>query len=139
MGYQKILIPLDGSEFSEVALRHVPLVAAPGARIHLMSVISTHVAEALSLTPEMWEGPFDTQEETRSYLKKVADPLTTRGYKVTVDAPVGPVVPVIAEASKQGFDLIIVATHRRSGFGKFILGSVSERLLHETHCPMLIV
>lgn len=139
MKCERILIPLDGTEFSEKALQYLPIVADPQTKIHLISVVPEPVVEALSLSPELW--PSTSQEVTirKGYLKELADKLVREGYTVHYEVVSGAVVDSLVKASGQGFDLIITASHHRTGIGKFILGSVAEGILHHTHCPMLIV
>jgi nucleotide-binding universal stress UspA family protein len=139
MGYQNILVPLDGSEFSEAVLKHVDRIANPGSKIHLLSVVPELVAERVMGAPELWEDPSQELETRNTYLNRVAESLQERGYQVTCEVREGRVVNTIAQATQHNCDVVIMATHRRTGLGKFILGSVSQDLLHKAHCPVLIV
>jgi nucleotide-binding universal stress UspA family protein len=138
MGYENILVPLDSTESSEIALRQLPKLAAPQAKIHLLSVIA-ETMEKVSVAPEMWPDDANEVATREAYLNTIAADLKTKGYEVSCEVRVGAIVGSVAEIAKQGFDIVLMATHRRSGIGKFVLGSVSESLLHHTHCPVLIV
>ena len=140
MGYEKILIPLDGSELAEVALIHLGRVTTLEAKVHLISVMTEVPAQVVALTPQLsFPDPHPEVQARETYLNTIADGLRQSGYETTTEVRTGRVVDAIAEIANDGFDLVIIATHRRHGLSKFILGSVSETLLHDTHCPVLIV
>jgi len=139
MKCEKILIPLDGSEFAESALKYLSVVADSQSKIHLMSVVSEPVIESLSLSPELWADSSEEMNTRKAYLKGLSETLVQRGFDTTYEVVSGPVVDSLVKASGQGYDLIIAASHHRTGIGKFVLGSVTEGILHHTHCPMLIV
>ena len=138
MGYENILVPLDSTQSSETALRHIPKLAAPGAKVHLLSVIA-ETKQNVSIPPEMWPDDASEVAARGAYLNTVAEGLKAQGFNVSCEVRVGSVVGTVAEAAKLGYDIVLMATHRRTGIGKFMLGSVSESLLHHTHCPVLIV
>jgi nucleotide-binding universal stress UspA family protein len=84
-------------------------------------------------------GVSDEIRGRKEYLGKVADKLGKLGYEVTFDVPSGHVVETIANVAQEGFEIVLMATHGRTGFSKFVLGSVSEGVLHKARCPVLIV
>jgi nucleotide-binding universal stress UspA family protein len=148
MGYNKLLVPLDGSQLAELALQHIPRVANPGAHIHLLSVFAVEVplidlaviaGTVGSDVPRNLSRPADEIRVRKEYLEKIAAKLEQSGYVVTFDVPSGHVVDTIGSVSQEGFEIILMATHGRTGFSKFVLGSVSEGVLHKAHCPTLIV
>ena len=155
MGYNTILVPLDGSELAELALKHVPKLANPGAQIHLLSVVTadhlidiaalaTTVGQTVAFTPDQWspdESARAVQDiyHREAYLNRIAEPLRARGYEVTVEVRPGKAVETIACVALDGFDVIVMATHNRTGLSRWILGSVSEGVLHAAQCPVLMV
>jgi nucleotide-binding universal stress UspA family protein len=148
MGYNKLLIPLDGSELAELALQHIPRIAAPHAHIHLLSVFSVEEPRidlatiAITVGTEVPRSLVKPSEEVRvrkEYLERVAKNLEQKGYVVTIDVPSGQVVDTIAKVSQEGFEIVVMATHGRTGFTKFVLGSVAEGVLHKAHCPVFII
>jgi nucleotide-binding universal stress UspA family protein len=148
MGYKKILVPLDGSELAELALQHVPRIADQHAHIHLLSVFSVEEPRidlatiAITVGTEIPNSLAKPSEEVRlrkEYLDKVANNLEQKGYVVTIDVPSGHVVDTIARVSQEGFEIVVMATHGRTGFSKFVLGSVAEGVLHKAHCPVFII
>jgi nucleotide-binding universal stress UspA family protein len=155
MGYNKILVPLAGSELSEKAIQHVLRVGNLGAEIHLLTVLSESKAseyaglavvagQSIGRSSDVWKPALTAseQEEVRAaeeYLDRIGSELEQSGFKVITEVRPGSVVGTISLVSSDGYDVIIMATHRRTGFSKLLLGSVSEGVLHDASCPVLIV
>jgi nucleotide-binding universal stress UspA family protein len=153
MGYNKILIPLDGSEVSEKALQHLAKVANLDTEVHLLKVVPEDrvdelatVAAVLSqsvVSPGKQVKLSSTkQEEIRAdqiYLNRIADELKDAGYRVVTELWPGQAISAIRTKCCEGFDLVLMATHRRTGLSKLLHGSVSEGVLHGAECPILIV
>jgi glycine betaine transporter len=83
--------------------------------------------------------PSEEVRVRKEYLERVAKNLEQKGYVVTIDVPSGQVVDTIAKVSQEGFEIVVMATHGRTGFTKFVLGSVAEGVLHKAHCPVFII
>lgn len=154
MGYGKILVTLDGSPLAERALDQVLRIASPEAWVHLFSVltedriadmaaISAAMAQTGAISDSNWRTVYDhaTQEkqERLNYLRNIADKLVQAGLNTTCEVQEGDPPEKIAEVAKGGFDVIVIATHSRHGFGKALFGSVTETVLHHVTCPILIV
>jgi nucleotide-binding universal stress UspA family protein len=140
MSYNKILVPLDGTELAEHSLRHLSGLMCQGAHIHLVSVVASTADQMVSMAPDMWVRDDTRELEAREdYLKGVAESLRTQGFQVTMEVVPGRVVESLVHAAQDHCDLIVIASHRRHGLNRFILGSVAEGLLHQTHVPVLIV
>jgi nucleotide-binding universal stress UspA family protein len=120
--FQSVLVPLDGTSFSEGSLALAELVGrGPDTRLHLVSV-----------------GREDASE--RGYLADVAERL--RGSSLQVDEVVvrGKIVDALEQhAKKVGADLIVMATHGRSGLERLRLGSVAEGLVTRGVAPILLI
>ena len=139
MGYSRILVPLDGTPFAELALQHIPRVADLGAHIHLLSVVIDMAFMAEALTPQLWPLAITDEIQARkAYLAEISASLTKQGYHVTTEVEAGQPVSLIASGSNS-FDLIVMATHGRTGLTRFLIGSVSEGVIREAQCPVLIV
>ena len=139
--YQKILVPLDGSELAECVLPHVKGLAA-GCNIG--EVVLLQVVEP----PPAWaaEGIDLNAVESASirlakeYLPKVQSRLAAEGIKVSSEVIVGRAGETIIEFAKQNkVDLIAIATHGRSGISRWVFGSVADRVLRSSGVPMLVV
>lgn len=150
MGYEKVLITVDGSELSERALVAATKVVPRGAKLHLLSVVESVTPIPMPFVSP-GNGDFATQmmaaeqdaypeamQARREYLAAWRSNLTEQGYEVTTEASAGEVVHVIAGAAVH-YDLLIMATHGRTGLNRVVFGSVTEAILHRLPCPMLIV
>jgi len=159
MGYKSILLTLDGSLFAEQALQHVVSLAEPGALIHVVSVLVhepidllTGVARSSSyFTPFSYSDVFANQNSLtaennahlahnrQSYLEQVTRQLVEAGYTVTLEVRTGDPVKAIIDAAQNGCEVILMATHGRTGFSKALLGSVAETVLRQAPCPLLLI
>ncbi|MDO9229735.1 MAG: universal stress protein [Syntrophales bacterium] len=143
--YQKVLVPLDGSELAEAALPQVRNLAAGGfigevillsiIEIDLMGIPSTR-AGVIDL-PALRKGHFDRSQE---YLEKIRAGLHAEGINVKAVAVEGrPAQTIVNYAEANGVDLIVIASHGYSGMKKLMFGSVALRVLHDSHVPVLLI
>jgi nucleotide-binding universal stress UspA family protein len=146
--YRKIMVPVDGSELAECVLPHVKTIAEASG---VESVVFVRVTEPLSITPVRGETGWLTEEQMKSvddkskavagnYLDNLASGLDYGNVTIQKEVLVGRAPDQLVEyAKKNDVDLIIVATHGRSGVSRWVLGSVADRLLHAAHVPVLMV
>lgn len=156
MGFNKILIPLDGSDLAEAAVAYAIEAANSGAHIHLLSVVDvncfTEVAirdiagmdiVALDKNAEVAADASDTDAlevfTRQKYLLLVAQRLQAKGFTTTVELKLGSAIHTIPSVVAEGFDVIVMSTHGRTGLREVLLGSVAKEVLHRARCPMLIV
>jgi len=145
--YKKVLVTLDGSELSECVLPHVEAFRKgfPGCRVTLLRVVepveSTVAAHADVISPEQWKAREEALiAEAGDYLKQVTARLDQGGGPVDAKVIAGRVDERIVDyAEQEGVDLIIMATHGRSGVSRWVRGSVADRVLHYAHFPILMV
>ncbi len=143
--YKKILVPLDGSDLAEKVLPHVTTLAkTSGAEVTLVTVaeLSLGVAGAkLEAFPQAAaEQSAALRAEAIGYLEKVQRALRDQGVMARVIVLQGDVASqIIAYAEQQGFDLITMATHGRSGIDRFVMGSIAEKVLRHTITPVLLI
>lgn len=128
--FKRILVALDGSEAAESVLPYVHTFWETfGSRVTLLSV------------PEGSESE-DFGEKIGAYLDDVADALRNEGMEVeTVVTGSGPARTVLSYSKDKEIDLIIMASHGRGGTDRdsIHLGSVADRVVQETECPVLII
>ena len=143
--YQKILVPLDGSQLAECALPHVIGMSKDGAvgEVILLSVVNVHIPGHSDFpTPininEIRDSLF---MESRKYLDEAEHRLTAEDIKVTKVSLEGsrPADIISDYAQKNGIDMIVIATHGYTGLKKLMLGSVALGILHESHIPVLLI
>jgi nucleotide-binding universal stress UspA family protein len=150
MSYHKLLVPLDGSKLAEKVLDYLPLVAKQGAHIHLLTVAESYSVEMPPMMISTWsldlavtrftppQSSLETQEPMREYLYSIGRRLFETGYAVTIEIVTGDIVEsIIAVAQK--YEVILMATHGRTGLSKLVMGSITEGVLHQAVCPVLVV
>jgi nucleotide-binding universal stress UspA family protein len=136
--YRSILVPLDGSPFSEHALPVAAQIARlAGAPLQLVRVVTNdHAADAVFGAT----GQYPWQEG-REYLHRAADLLERRaGLWPSFRLLGGPVVDTLCEhATEQGPDLVVMTTHGRGPLSRLWLGSVADELVRRLPMPLLLV
>lgn len=144
--FKKILVPLDGSELAERALSPaLKLAAANRAEVILLrSTIPVYMAMPIVADEYEWVWPEYAREEmrteSRDYLQGVAAAYEPLDVCLRCMDEEGDAASVIVDtAVAEAVDLIVMSTHGRSGFNKWMLGSVTERVLHSVGCPVLAV
>ena len=140
---KRILVPSDFSEASGEALATaIAFARAFDARIDLIHVF---VEPTYVLPPpvELATFPFDLREimiKVEASLDTERQRVAEAGIPVEAQTISGRAAPEIVEhAKKIGADLIVMGTHGRSGFQHALLGSVAERVVHHSPCPVLVV
>ncbi|MCB9610487.1 MAG: universal stress protein [Polyangiaceae bacterium] len=131
-----ILIPLDGSERSERVLPHaIELASAFDAAITLCRFAAT--AEEFIDAPEPG---LATPERLRATLSKAREVIEDRGLRARVRVGVGdPATRIVEIAEEEGVDLIAMATHGRSGWSRWLFGSVADHVFSVCERPLLVV
>ena len=140
--FKRILTPLDGSEAGEAALHDAEAIALKtGASIVLLHVIpAPHAIEARWLGPEFNDFVRAMHDAGEKYLDKTGKRLAARGIDIDVKITAGdPAETIIDTAKKEKVDLIAISTHGRSGIPRWVLGSVADKILHESKLPMWLV
>lgn len=143
--FHKILVPLDGSELAERALQPaLALAQVAGSEIILLSVpvlermlVPAPAGFGLLLPPQSIEL---SRIGSYNYLQSVRENWIHPDVKVTVKVIEGDEAGVILDtAADLEVDLIIMSTHGRTGFTRWVLGSITERVLHSAPCPVLVI
>lgn len=148
--YEKILVPLDGSEVAEAALPNIEDLAlkmAPKTEIEvtLLQVVSTITYNVLTddvraQIPYTESEMAQIKHKALDYLEKVAAGMRGKGIKVQTMVSAGHAAEEIIKAAYEtGANLIAMSTHGRSGLKRWALGSIADKVLHESDIPTLIV
>lgn len=151
--YKKIMVPLDGSELAECVIPHVQDFIARGRTnsIVLVRVVEPSparfddTAKISALSRERLIEHIEKMEEMRKsaaaeYLKAVANRLNYEGLEVKTEVLVGRVADSLADyTTVNHVDLIIIATHGRSGISRWVRGSIADRVLRFSRVPVLMV
>jgi len=143
--YKHILVPLDGSKFAERVLPDAfALAHLNQADVTLLKVI---VPMEHSLDPDVFEPDFIAEKEAelevsaRQYLRDVWSNSEDRmNLTVHTVAEVGsPGETIIEYAQQHPIDLIVMATHGRSGLARWTHGSVADKVLRGANIPILLI
>ncbi|NUF10792.1 universal stress protein [Acinetobacter oleivorans] len=144
MLYQHILVPIDGSETSMAAMREaIKLGKVLNSKITVVQVMALDpfIADAYVKTGQT----NDLIERTRTYLLDILEQakqqFSNEGITVETKLLEGFVVheEIIQAARDLNTDLIVMGSHGRTGVRKLVLGSVAQKVLGESHIPVLIV
>ncbi len=140
--YSKILVPLDGSPFSERALEHASeLARGTGAEIILIEAVQ----DSLAAVPEArYHAPvrqvYGSALRGRRYLEAIARRLRREGMTVRCDVLEGdPKDAILSFAHREDVDVIVMSTHAHAGFARKVMGCLAEKLAVTTHRPILFV
>lgn len=137
--YEKIMVPLDGSELAEVALPYAAELA-----IQLGSEITLIYVSELGKDPQ--------EEMDQSYLQKIVEsikeraasysgqPATTQIIKVkSVILSGHPAEKIVEYADSENISFIIMSTHGRSGIQRWALGSVADKVMRASTKPVVLI
>jgi len=134
----RVLAPVDLSDQSEMVLDHAAALAdAYAAPLDLLHIVEEAVyPSAYGLDPLTPDLP-NVQERAREALETLAGELDLRTDPVNVHVLAGNAARDIVEfAAEQEADLIVMATHGRTGMERFLIGSVAEKVVRRAPCPV---
>lgn len=142
--YTHILVPLDGSELAEQVLPHVKTLAGVGTkpRITLLKAVPREYPDIVEgeTTNKVVDPMRKLTAEAQIYLGRVAEALRDEGHTVDTEISVKfPADAIIDYAAHHDVDLIAIATHGRGGLGRWMFGSVTQKVMQATPAPMLVV
>lgn len=141
---QRILCPIDLSDYSRRALDHAVAIA----RRYGSTITALHVFSVTPVSPYAPGAPgFEwvvlTQEDRDRVLAEVArfvDEETSPGVKIAPVVREGHSArEILSQAAAMKADLLVMGTHGRTGFERLLLGSVTEKVLRKATCPVLTV
>ena len=140
MMYNKILVPTDGSEFAQKAQKHALFLAGvSGAEIIAVSVTENNFVNGLPLDDEVYQLNQILKERSEENLKEF-DELNEDNIKITHVVREGSPARVILEVSEEeAVDLIVMGSSGKSGFDRFIMGSVADKVVNSAKCAVLVV
>lgn len=141
--YKHILIPLDGSELAEAALVEAcSLAQLNQAEIMLLQVISPvdHLVANDNYIQFIDELLTMYKDSARQYLESVSSREECKDLKVYLAIEIGSAAEIIIDyAHREPIDLIVMATHGRSGLQRWVYGSVADKVLCGANLPVLLV
>jgi nucleotide-binding universal stress UspA family protein len=143
--YQKVLVPLDGSDLAECTLSHLKSLIKDGSvgEVTLLNVVKIDIPWA-----ELENEQIDLNAlreplfaASRKYLADAESRLGLQGSKVKKESIEAnrPADTITDYAKKNGMDLIVMATHGYTGLKKLMLGSVASGVLNQSSVPVLLI
>lgn len=145
--YKKILVPLDGSGFSECSLEHVKAIAS-GCRVpetillRVVEPLSAEIVSALAMAGDdlLHKAELDSQVEARNYVVKIKNELANNGLEVEAVVVDGSAAEEILDYAKNNkVDLIVMTTHGKTGISRWFFGSVAQKVLQHSPIPVLMI
>ncbi len=146
--YQKILVPLDGSRLAECVLPHVESIAK-GCGVETVTFV--RVSEPVKIPPGAQEAyalgnvlermESESKAAAKDYLNQLMNRVKYDGINVQSKVLTGGRAAdmIAGYATKGEVDLIIIATHGRSGISRWAWGSVADHILRSACVPVLMV
>jgi nucleotide-binding universal stress UspA family protein len=140
-GERAILVPLDGSEYAETALRPAEELAArwhaPIFLLHVVPDLRNETGRSLAsygLSTESFE---KDRSEAQAYLESIATELDA---EVSCRGRVGTVIDsILDEVTTRGITDLVLTTHGRTGLTRAIMGSTTDELIHQLRIPILVI
>lgn len=139
--YHRILVPLDGSCLAEDALPHaIAQAECSGATLVLLKVLGPLPDIPMAGQPGIKIAEAMSADLARDYLEQVAGPIRDQGLAVEAATVEGkPYVEIVGYAETHQIDLIVMTTRGQSGLSRWLLGSVTDRVVRGANVPLLLV
>ena len=147
--YQKILLPTDGSKYAEKAAKHAIWIAGhSNAELIALNVVDTSSLVGLpaeDLTIRVSEILKEEGHKSLDSISKLIEELEQKeefktGVKLIKESKEGPPADVIIKtAEDENIDLIVMGTSGKHGLDRFLLGSVTEKVVRSAKIPVLAV
>jgi nucleotide-binding universal stress UspA family protein len=141
---QRILVPTDFSKHSENALKYAAAFAEKfGSELSLLHVVqdlALFIPEAVTAAPPVSLPIDQLTAAVQEALDRVVEQNQLRRFRVRTEVREGnPFYEIVRFARENDIDLIVMGTHGHSGLIHVLLGSVAERVVRKSPCPVLTV
>lgn len=137
--YKRILIPLDGSQLAEMAVEHaIHLAQIENSELHLIRAWhkNEHLDHPFPVEPD-WD---KMKLHRQAYLKMIANRIETEGLPIEVHLEERDAAEaILATAKSLNVDLIVMTTHGHGGLTRFLMGSVTDKVVRHANCPVFVV
>lgn len=142
--FQRILVPLDGSKRAEQAIPVAVKIArqAGGSIVLLRAVTALTNFAGYSMESSIMAQDVIAADaaKARAYLDSIAKSEAFKGIPITVEVPLGDAAAtILPAASAQNVDMIVMCSHGDTGFKRWILGSVAQKIARHSTIPVLIL
>ncbi len=139
--YKRILLALDGSPLAEQALPHaIALAEQFQAELVLLRVLVPLARPPTLADAALQRAEEATMDFVREYLERVTVQAQERGIEVQAVTIVGrPHVQIIQYAETNQIDMVVICTRGQSGLSRWLMGSVSDRVVRGVGVPVMLV
>jgi nucleotide-binding universal stress UspA family protein len=139
--YKRILVPLDGSKLAEQALPHAALHAEQfGAQVVLLKVLGPLPEPSMAGRGVIRSAEEASARLAQDYLEGMAAGLREQGLSAQTEIVEGkPYLQIVRFAEEKEIDLIVMSTRGHSGLSRWLLGSVTDRVVRGATVPLLLV
>jgi nucleotide-binding universal stress UspA family protein len=145
--YTKMIVPLDGSPLAECVFSHVEALAKGCLVKQIIFVRAvepfrypTYAGEVTITPDEVERVNTGNKLDAETYLKQIAARFKYENVHIGWEVLLGTAAERIGEyGTKSHADLIVIATHGRSGVSRWVWGSVADRILRSACVPVLMV
>jgi universal stress protein A len=143
---KNILVPTDFSKYSDAALKKaVDIAIQHDTKIYLLHVVDEQIVECVvdycldyAVVEKLKK---DSLKGAKEKLKKEADAIIkSKKIKVVFDVKNGvPSEVILSEQKAKKIDLIVIASHGKTGILKQLMGSVADKVVKGSKCPVIVV
>lgn len=137
--YSQILVPTDGSPASDAAIEHaIDLAQRYDATLHALYVVDGAAYSTLEAGADVVIDALETEGDAAT--RRVADAAEEAGIDCEMTVSSGTAYRSIREyVDDHDIDMIVMGTHGRKGLDRYLLGSVTERVVRTSDVPVLTV
>ncbi|WP_435334315.1 universal stress protein [Haloarchaeobius sp. TZWWS8] len=139
--YDDILLPTDGSDETSAAVEHAAEVAQRfGSTVHVLSVVDTRnrfESPSAGISPSVWEDMED--ERAEAAIDAAIDALPDDVETVRRERAGVPTTEILEYADESACDLVVMATHGRTGLEHYLIGSVAEKVVRKSPVPVMTI
>jgi nucleotide-binding universal stress UspA family protein len=141
---KRILVPLDGSEFSFRAAKYAIKIAkmSKADLVCVHSVVNLPYSDYATAGVVVKQYIDDSKKQAEKWYDEVKTMASKEGIKATSETILDVVSvadSIINYAERQNIDMIVIGTKGRTGLKRFILGSVANGVVAHAKCPVLVV
>ena len=139
MAFKKILVQTDGSEYTKAAVRTaMELAKLTGGTVTALYVLDQTILTNMPMDTAVMNVYNTLEKEGKDAVDFVRDLGATENVPVELSIKEGTPVKVILDESAN-YDVIVMGTLGRTGMSKLLMGSVAERVVRASSCPVMVV
>lgn len=141
--YNKILVPTDGSEHAVRAEEEAIYIAEKtGAELIGLSTVENNFVNGLPLNDEVYELNNLLKENTKNNVDNFEELVHEKASSVSVRSIIKEGTPanaILETAEEEDVNLIVIGSSGKSGFDRFLMGSVADKVSKSAKCSVLVV